>query len=700
MSEIERYDSSPLINVAVGVGTRRDPHEQTFVRSPLVYNREALDAYYRSSWACRRVVEIMPRLMCRKWGALTLGGEGNTDAIAYTEKRHGDLKVRANFKKAQTWANLYGRAYILMVVDDNEDYREPLENGAKIENLLVLDRWKLYPEQGITGWDILNPEYYTLASTQTSKLVLPDTYVYGQKIHKSRVLIFSGNDLPDVEKQRNHGCESSVLESFVDVWKRFFVGYASLSRLLVDFDIFVHSIDGLFEKLWQGGREAENTLRSRIETNDLLRSVYRTVVMDKTKESGEFKSRNLGGAGEIADRLKSELVAASGLPQSVLFGEFAAGLDASGKITGEQRYLNDLTEEAQQDKFSDNAHILNDHLLNEPDSPHTPDSFGWVWHPLYTESELGKAEILKIYAETDEINIRSQVYSPVTAQARYLTPQTSGEIVITEGEGQKVEAKAEGRGQRAEGKDNNVVVGSAEKVEEERESIDSNSSLLPSASCLVYDTLRDLPSSRTDAVRLAGLDREGGRVRYKGKLYAPNKPYKVGDRFYVLATKNGFVQLVNFGENDVDVGAIASDPYQPKYWANLYFSFATPEQVKSDASVGEEVSWNYGTGKGYGRVIRVHKKPVTRIIKGSQITRNGTPDNPALEIMQESEGLVLKLSSEVTREDADTLTIAGDVLSEEEFGAIADVDDEDVEEAINNWKQVAPNAYTNILNAQ
>ncbi|MEW5859797.1 MAG: phage portal protein [Cyanobacteriota bacterium] len=584
MSEIEHYDSSPLINVAVGVGTRRDPHEQTFVRSPLLYNREALDAYYRSSWACRRVVEIMPRLMCRKWGALTLGGEENTDAIAYIEKRHGDLKVRANFKKAQTWANLYGRAYILMVVDDNEDYSQPLENGAEIESLLVLDRWKLYPEQGIAGWDLLNPEYYTLASTQTSKLVLPDTYTYGQKIHKSRVLIFGGNDLPDVERQRNHGCEGSVLESFVDVWKRFYVGYASLSRLLVDFDIFVHSIDGLFEKLWQGGREAENTLRSRIETNNILRSVYRTVVMDKTKESGEFKSRNLGGAGDIADRLKSELVAASGLPQSVLFGEFAAGLDASGKITGEQRYLNDLTEEAQQDKFSDNAHILNDHLLNEPDSPNTPNLFGWAWHPLYTESELGKAEIRKIYAETDEINIRSQVYSPITAQARYLTPQTSGEIVVMFGEGEK-----------------------AEKQEEEGNK-----------------------DSRQDAVRLAGLDREGGRVRYKGKLYAPNRPYKVGDRHQVLATKNGFVQLVNFSKDDVDSTAIASDPYQPKYWANLYFSFEQPEKETTDE------------GK---------------------------------------------------------ITITGEVLSEDEFEAIATVDDGDVEDAIVNWKQVAPNTYSNILSA-
>ncbi|MCC5622701.1 phage portal protein [Nostoc sp. CHAB 5715] len=207
-----------------------------------MYNREALDAYYRSSWACRRVVEIMPRLMCRKWGALTLGGEGNTDAIAHIEKRHGDLKVRANFKKAQTWANLYGRAYILMVVNDNEDYSQSLENGAEIENLVVLDRWKLYPEQGITGWDLLNPEYYTLASSQTSKLILPNTYTFGQKIHKSRVLIFSGHDLPDTEKQRNNGNEASVLESFVDVWKRFFVGYAGLSRLLVDFDIFVHSV--------------------------------------------------------------------------------------------------------------------------------------------------------------------------------------------------------------------------------------------------------------------------------------------------------------------------------------------------------------------------------------------------------------------------------------------------------------------------
>ncbi|MCC5622702.1 DUF2945 domain-containing protein [Nostoc sp. CHAB 5715] len=108
-------------------------------------------------------------------------------------------------------------------------------------------------------------------------------------------------------------------------------------------------------------------------------------------------------------------------------------------------------------------------------------------------------------------------------------------------------------------------------------------------------------------------------------------------------------------------------------------------RVDTGIGVGTEVSWNYASDKGYGRVVRVHKENVTRTIKGSQITRNGTSENPALEIMVEGGGMALKLTSEVSRSDAEGITIAGDILSEKDFDAIASVDDEDVSEAIASY---------------
>ena len=63
---------------------------------------------------------------------------------------------------------------------------------------------------------------------------------------------------------------------------------------------------------------------------------------------------------------------------------------------------------------------------------------------------------------------------------------------------------------------------------------------------------------------------------------------------------------------------------------------------------GTQVSWKYGTGTATGKIEEVHKEAVEKTIKGSQIHRNGTPDNPAFLIVQDNGDRVLKLQSEVT----------------------------------------------------
>jgi hypothetical protein len=64
---------------------------------------------------------------------------------------------------------------------------------------------------------------------------------------------------------------------------------------------------------------------------------------------------------------------------------------------------------------------------------------------------------------------------------------------------------------------------------------------------------------------------------------------------------------------------------------------------------GTEVEWPWGTGTAIGTVTTIHRGSVTRTINGSQVTRNGSADDPAYEIEQDDGSKVLKLSSEVER---------------------------------------------------
>jgi hypothetical protein len=64
---------------------------------------------------------------------------------------------------------------------------------------------------------------------------------------------------------------------------------------------------------------------------------------------------------------------------------------------------------------------------------------------------------------------------------------------------------------------------------------------------------------------------------------------------------------------------------------------------------GTSVSWSWGNGSAEGKVVEIHHDKVTRTLKGSEITRNGSADDPALVIEQKDGSTVLKLQSEVER---------------------------------------------------
>jgi len=66
---------------------------------------------------------------------------------------------------------------------------------------------------------------------------------------------------------------------------------------------------------------------------------------------------------------------------------------------------------------------------------------------------------------------------------------------------------------------------------------------------------------------------------------------------------------------------------------------------------GTQVKWNWGNGTAKGKVKNTYTKSITRTIKGTEVTRNGEENNKALYIKQDDGDFVLKLESEVSRDD-------------------------------------------------
>lgn len=64
---------------------------------------------------------------------------------------------------------------------------------------------------------------------------------------------------------------------------------------------------------------------------------------------------------------------------------------------------------------------------------------------------------------------------------------------------------------------------------------------------------------------------------------------------------------------------------------------------------GTDVTWRWGAHTAKGRVEQVFTEPVTRVIKGTEVRRNASPDNPAYLVTQARGGYALKSHSELER---------------------------------------------------
>lgn len=66
-----------------------------------------------------------------------------------------------------------------------------------------------------------------------------------------------------------------------------------------------------------------------------------------------------------------------------------------------------------------------------------------------------------------------------------------------------------------------------------------------------------------------------------------------------------------------------------------------------DIHVGDEVEWQWGEGTATGTVVERFSEKVTRTIKGTEVVRNATDEDPAYLIEQDDGDHVLKSGSEL-----------------------------------------------------
>ena len=415
-----------LVNALTGMNTARDKSCYT-TTTPLVFlGQEELENLY-GEWIPQRVVDIVAEQATRKGFKVLFGGEGaKAEVVAGIEQVIEDLYILENLGLACKNARLFGGAVILLYIDDGRSADQPVDrrNLRGIEGMEVLDRWQIAP---VINEDAL----YDYSKATHYQIISGDLIRQPQltHIHKDRILRFDGKWLPYRIRQRNYGWGMSALQPIYDSFRFYSTGISSAATLLTEFDIFVHKLRGLSSMLAAG---KEKDVRDRLVLNDMSKSVYRGYAIDAEKEELEFISRNFGGIGEILEKLRIDIIGASQIPHTILFGESPGGLGSTGR--SEERDFAKMLGDYQSAHFKRPVQQLVEMIMLSKDGPtngKVPNSWRVVFNDLFELNEREKADVRARVAAVDGRYIQLGVLHPQeVADARYGGSEWSMELTL------------------------------------------------------------------------------------------------------------------------------------------------------------------------------------------------------------------------------------------------------------------------------
>lgn len=420
-----------LANALTGMGTRKDPTQYNEIANRLIrLTREECSALYEQNGAMRKLCEMFPQAATAQGGLATFGGEkvpkdlpekiaSKIEMLQVGERlksKNGknSMGLMAALRSAQTKANVFGNAAIIIFADDGEDLDKPInwKKLKSVDELFVLDRWDIYPDTTNTA-DLQQIDKYILVRGQIDKKM-------STHIHSDRVLWFSGDENTVWTRMINNGCDSSKFVAVLDAWQSYKTGLQGIARMIVDASQRKHGIKGLLDNLDKNGEEYERFIQKRLQVNDLGNSIWQTFVYDLDEEDISFLERSaFGGVKDAIDMLKSEFVANTDLTSSQIFGEFVGGILTAGSET-ERDQVNLAVSNKQADMTSAVLALLKMILKSKEFGNIDPleVQLRWKWNSYLQPSPTEQSEL--------ELNRLS-----AAATANQINPSVAGAMLLS-----------------------------------------------------------------------------------------------------------------------------------------------------------------------------------------------------------------------------------------------------------------------------
>lgn len=363
----------------------------------------------------RRASEVIAEEMTRKWVRIHSSNDDDSDKadkVRAIEDAFDRFRIRDLFRHATEVDGFFGRANVFIDV-----------GGRDLSLPLILSP-KTIKQGSLKGFKLIEPVWTYPAEYDGSNPLADDFYkprawyVMAQKIHASRMLVFTARQVPDMLKPAYSfgGLSiSQMVKPYVDNWLR---TRQSVSDLLHSF-----SVSGIKTNLaatLDGGDGGD--IEGRAALFNASRDNRGLMMLDKDTEDFFNITTPLTTLDALQAQAQEQMASVMRTPLVKLLGIQPAGLNASSD--GEIRTFYDTIHAAQERDYRDPLTRVMQIIQLDLFGAIDPD-IGLSFEPLWQLSEAEKATARKTDAETASVYIADGVLTPEEERQR-LAAQEDG----------------------------------------------------------------------------------------------------------------------------------------------------------------------------------------------------------------------------------------------------------------------------------
>ena len=401
--------SNPLFRLGYG---SQSPLEATdYPLTRMTDNYALLNSLYRTNWVVQNVVGLMVDDMLREW--YTIQGSIAPEYLDELQRVERTTQLRDKLNEGLRWGRLYGGAAGLILIKGQEGMLDqPLDLSTVMPGsfmgLMILDRWMgIVPDMQLVT-DMGDPDFnlpaYYMVNNAEGRLVA--------RVHHSRIIRFTGRDLPYLEKIAElYWGESEVEALYRDVVAHDNVS-ANMAALTFQANINTMEVQNLEQLFSLGSIDQQRRFWNTMQAQSVMQSNFGVRLVEKGNQMHNTQY-SFSGLPEVYESMCLNLCGASHYPMTKLFGRSPAGMNATGESDLQNYY--DYVNSQREAKLRPALERLLPVLAMSAWGA-VPDNLQITFPPLWTPTAKEVAEIAKGKSEAVVSTFQAGLMTAGTAQ--------------------------------------------------------------------------------------------------------------------------------------------------------------------------------------------------------------------------------------------------------------------------------------------